>query len=169
MQKNYCFLNLFGFSGRFFWKKSQYMDVKLRGSFRFEAMRIISNSQKKSTRRQKVVTITRTNEQHKAIECMKFGKYVFIFDGFQVSNVRKKSEKEEKKMNDRNDSYLLRMWFYLLLDICSLWKIPFLYVFSIYEPVTHKRPLTQGDREIETEKTHKHTRLNRWKWFVCQI
>lgn len=144
------------------------MDVKLRGSFRFEAMRIISNSQKK-TRRQKVVTITRTNEQHKAIECMKFGKYVFIFDGFQVSNVRKKSEKEEKKMNDRNDSYLLRMWFYLLLDICSLWKIPFLYVFSIYEPVTHKRPLTQGDREIETEKTHKHTRLNRWKWFVCQI
>lgn len=85
------------------------MDVKLRGSFRFEAMRIISNSQKKSTRRQKVVTITRTNEQHKAIECMKFGKYVFIFDGFQVSNVRKKSEKEEKKMNDRNDSYLLRM------------------------------------------------------------
>lgn len=81
------------------------MDVKLRGSFRFEAMRIISNSQKKSTRRQKVVTITRTNEQHKAIECMKFGKYVFIFDGFQVSNVRKKSEEEEKK-NERQKRFL---------------------------------------------------------------
>lgn len=81
-------------------------------------------AKKKSTRRQKVVTITRINEQHKAIECMKFGKYVFIFDSFQVSNVQKKSEEEEeKKMNDRNDSYLLRMWFYLLLDICSLWKV----------------------------------------------
>lgn len=36
-----------GFLGVFFIFKSQYMDVKLRGSFRFEAMRIISNSQKK--------------------------------------------------------------------------------------------------------------------------
>lgn len=70
-------------------------DVKLVGSFRFWGRWKIEGP-KKSSRRQKVVTITKINEQHTAIGCKKFGKYVFIFDGFQVSKCEKVGERERE-------------------------------------------------------------------------
>lgn len=80
---------------------------------------------------------------------------------FKFQMCKRKVKKKKKKKNERQKRFLFTEDVILsAIRHLLLVKSSILYVFSIYEAVTHKRPLAQGDREIEKEETHKRTRLN---------